>query len=84
MVKVQSSKLKLENLQARLAALDPVLQLQRGYTLTFTADGRLVHSAADVHRGERLTTRFADGSVESVADNVLQRNDDLDRTMVGA
>ena len=43
-----------------------------------------MHSAADVHRGERLTTRFADGSVESVADNVLQRNDDLDRTMVGA
>ena len=83
-LKVHSSKLKLENLQARLAALDPVLQLQRGYTLTFTADGRLVHSAADVQRGDRLTTRFADGSVESVADNVLQRNDDLDRTMVGA
>ena len=83
-LKVQSSKLKLENLQARLAALDPVLQLQRGYTLTFTADGRLVHSAADVHRGERLTTRFADGSVESVADSVLQRNDDLDGAVVGA
>lgn len=81
---VESSMLKLENLQARLAALDPVLQVRRGYTLTYTADGRLVRSAADVQRGDRLTTRLADGSVESVADSVLQCNDDLDGAVVRA
>jgi len=37
-----------------------------------------------VQRGDRLITRLADGSVESVADSVLQRNDDLDGTVVGA
>ena len=82
--RLQGSRLKLESLEARLAALDPVLQLRRGYTLTYTADGRLVRSVADVQRGDRLTTRLADGSVESVADSVLQRNDDLDGTVVGA
>ena len=82
--RIESLKMKMESLTARLAALDPVLQLRRGYTLTYTAEGRLVRSAADVRRGDRLTTRLADGSVESVADSVLQRNDDLDGTVVGA
>ena len=82
--RIESLKMKMESLTARLAALDPVLQLRRGYTLTYTAEGRLVRSAADVRRGDRLTTRLADGSVESVADSVLQSNDDLDGTVVGA
>ncbi len=62
---VESSKLKVQGLAARLAALDPALQLRRGFSLTYTSDGQLIRSAADLHPGDRLTTRLADGSVTS-------------------
>ena len=64
-LKVQGSKFKLQGLEARLAALDPALQLRRGYSLTYAQDGRLLRSAADVRAGDVLTTRLADGTVRS-------------------
>ena len=45
--------------------LDPARLLERGYTLTLDAGGRLVRRAADVTPGQRLRTRFADGEVAS-------------------
>lgn len=52
-------------LAARLDTLSPLNVLARGYSLTRTADGRLVRAAADVVPGDRLVTRLADGEVES-------------------
>lgn len=49
----------------RLEALDPVRQLRRGYSLTFTPDGRLLCSAADAPPGTTLTTRLPDGTLTS-------------------
>ena len=62
---LQNAKLKLENLEARYLALDPALQLKRGYSLTYTADGRLLRSSSDLHFGDQLITRLADGTVKS-------------------
>ena len=47
-----------------IAAADPVLILKRGYSLT-RLNGRAVKGASDLKKGDRLTTVFADGSVES-------------------
>ncbi|HBA12597.1 MAG TPA: exodeoxyribonuclease VII large subunit [Bacteroidales bacterium] len=47
-----------------LTAADPVLILKRGFSLT-RCDGHTVQSVSDLKRGDRLTTIFADGSVES-------------------
>lgn len=64
-LRVQSSKFKVQGLEARLAALDPMLPLRRGYTLTYTSDGRLLSSAAELSSGQRIVTRVADGELTS-------------------
>ena len=55
---------KLEILDKTLAAADPAVILKRGYSLT-RAGGRVVKCASDLKKGDRLTTVFSDGSVES-------------------
>ena len=55
---------KLEMMDKSIAAADPVLILKRGYSLT-RLNGRAVKGASDLKKGDRLTTVFADGSVES-------------------
>lgn len=55
---------KLEIVDKTLSAADPAVILKRGYSLT-RAGGRVVKCASDLKRGDRLTTLFADGSVES-------------------
>lgn len=55
---------KLEIVDKTLTAADPAVILKRGYSLT-RAGGRVVKCASDLKKGDRLTTVFADGSVES-------------------
>ena len=55
---------KLEIVDKSLAAADPQVILRRGYSLT-RLNGRAVKCASDLKKGDRLTTVFADGSVES-------------------
>lgn len=50
-----------------LELLNPYSVLERGYSITSGEDGRVVHDAAEVRSGERLVTRLASGTVESVA-----------------
>jgi exodeoxyribonuclease VII large subunit len=52
-------------LEARVRALDPERTLARGWSITRTADGRVVRRPADVAPGEELTTQLADGAVRS-------------------
>jgi exodeoxyribonuclease VII large subunit len=56
---------RLAALAARLDTLSPLNVLARGYSLTRTADGRLVRAAADVAPGDLVVTRLAFGEVES-------------------
>lgn len=53
-----------------LAAYDVDRQLERGYSLTLTADGSLVRGAGDVAPGQEIVTRLAGGSVRSTVDGV--------------
>ena len=48
-----------------LAAYDVDRQLERGYSLTVTLDGRLVRSADGLAEQQEIVTRFADGTVRS-------------------
>jgi exodeoxyribonuclease VII large subunit len=56
---------QLAALAARLETLSPLNVLARGYSLTHTADGKLVRAAADVKPGDVLVTRVAAGQVVS-------------------
>jgi exodeoxyribonuclease VII large subunit len=50
---------------ARAAVHDPSAALARGWSITRTADGRLVRSVADITPGTALVTTVADGRVAS-------------------
>lgn len=72
---------RIEHLDDRLvgwrrlvAAYDVDRQLERGYTLTLDLDGHVVRHAHDVGTGQRLVTRFADGTVRSVVDDAPTRS----------
>ena len=55
---------KLELVDRTLAAADPSVILKRGYSLT-RQNGHVVKGASALKKGDRLTTVFADGSIES-------------------
>ena len=55
---------------ARVRALDPALALARGWSITRTAEGRVVRSTTDVAVGAAITTRVADGSLTSTITEV--------------
>ena len=64
---------RLSSLHRLLGAYDVKRQLERGYTLTLDSEGRVVRSVTDIRHGQRLRTRFADGSARSVVD-ALERS----------
>ncbi len=63
---VREERAEVESLERQLAAVGPMQVLERGYSLTTSADGSLVRSPKDVAPGDRITTRLAAGSINSV------------------
>jgi len=59
----------LKRLQVQLRALSPLGVLERGYSLTETADGTVVRDASDLKKGDAIRTRFAKGAVLSEVTN---------------
>lgn len=64
-----AQKHRLELLERSVEVADPVHLLQRGYSLTL-CNGHVVKSVAQLKQGDRLTTRFADGKIESTVTEV--------------
>ncbi|MFA7256873.1 MAG: exodeoxyribonuclease VII large subunit [Kiritimatiellales bacterium] len=62
---VTEQKQDLKRLEFQLRALNPLAVLDRGYSLTQTADGNVVRDAAQLKKGEVMRTRFAKGTVVS-------------------
>ena len=56
---------RLDVVAARVASLDPAVQLGRGWSITRDADGRVVRSIDDVGPGDAIITSLVDGSVTS-------------------
>ena len=56
---------RLHGWRRLLAAYDVERQLERGYSLTLTAEGTLVRSASDLSVAQEIVTRLADGTVRS-------------------
>jgi exodeoxyribonuclease VII large subunit len=64
---------RVESLDRFLRAVGPEQVLQRGYTITFRKKGgEVLKGAAQVRPGEKIVTRFADGEIESTADDPRQ------------
>ena len=69
---------RLGSLRRLLAAYDIERQLDRGYSLTLDAEGRLVRSATALSPGETIVTRFADGTARSTVQNTAARSGQSD------
>jgi exonuclease VII large subunit len=54
-------------------ALDPARVLERGYTITRTADGRVVCRAGDAPVGAELVTELASGALVSRVESSRDR-----------
>jgi len=55
----------LDGLAGRVRLLDPAFTMARGWSITRTADGRTVRSAADLQPGHHIVTTFATGTARS-------------------
>ena len=56
---------RLDQARAKLDLLSPKSTLQRGYSITRTADGRIVKTVKTVKTGDQIRTLVADGEFEA-------------------
>lgn len=63
--RLRTSAESLDALHRELHAVGPLQVLARGFSVTTTADGRLVRSPTDVHPGQEIHTRLRTGTVRS-------------------
>lgn len=63
---VQTRRVRLHALERQLNALSPYQVLRRGFSITRTPDGRVIHHTRDAPPGTELETLLSDGPVRSV------------------
>jgi exodeoxyribonuclease VII large subunit len=56
---------RLARVESVLSALSPEATLRRGFSITRSADGRMLTSASQVAKGDRILTQLADGEIEA-------------------
>lgn len=62
---LKQADLRLQLVEQRCKALDPQVQLNRGYSLTYH-NGQLLRNPATLKSGDKIVTRLAEGEVHSV------------------
>ena len=66
---IQTTQDKLNATAARLHALSPLNVLKRGYSVTQTEDGKVIHGVDQVKSGEQITTRLTNGTIKSIIES---------------
>ena len=62
--KYNDKKLEAIKLYSKLDALSPLKTLARGYSIA-EKDGKIVHKASELKKGDKLTLRFEDGKINT-------------------
>ncbi len=62
---IQLKRQKLAVLCGELKELDPSRVLDRGYNMSYSADGHVITQASDLQPGDNMQVRFRDGTVDS-------------------
>ena len=65
---LQNQQAQLKNLGQQLHTISPLATLTRGYSITQDNQGQVITSIAKLKSGDKLTTRFTDGQVQSTID----------------
>lgn len=63
---------RIDHVRRLIETADPGNICRKGFSITRTADGRLVRSSSDVQKGQAVMTQLADGCLESTVDRVTQ------------
>lgn len=66
-INIERSAQKLKLQSEKLASLNPLSVLERGYSAAFKSDGTVIKSATDLKEGDVFDLRFHDGSVKAQA-----------------
>lgn len=54
----------LENLEKQINLISPINLLKKGYSIT-TINGKIVKNSSELQKGDQISTRFHDGTVDS-------------------
>jgi exodeoxyribonuclease VII large subunit len=68
--RIEAAASRLAAIESHLKHLNPDLVLERGYSIAMTADGAIVHDAAQVAAGEEITVKFAKGAADAAVRRV--------------
>ena len=68
---IERSGDRLDVISARVAAVDPAVQLARGWSITRRADGTIVRSINELGVDDTITTALADGTITSTVETVI-------------
>jgi exodeoxyribonuclease VII large subunit len=63
---VSNDEHHLETIAEKSYAFDPTRILERGFTMTLDANGKLIRSAKSIKLRQEITTRFVDGEIKTV------------------
>lgn len=63
---VAAKEASFARLLSELSALDPMQVLCRGYSVVYDTDNRIIKSAGQVSKNQKIRIRFTDGSVDAV------------------
>ena len=69
-VRLQAEQRTLDALTQVMVVVDPAHNLRLGYSLTYTAAGKLIRARTDMHPGDTVTTTLADGSFTSTVNTI--------------
>ncbi|MCB9933135.1 MAG: exodeoxyribonuclease VII large subunit [Planctomycetes bacterium] len=63
--RLKDRKEKLHALGAHLEALSPLKVLERGYSITRNAQGKVIKKASEVKAGDKIVSKLAEGTITS-------------------
>ena len=69
---ISAQATRLAQFEASLSAIHPQRVLERGYSMTQTADGSVLSSIDGVEIGQSIILNFADGSADAEIKNTHQ------------
>ena len=70
---IEENRRIIKSYSDRLEALSPLKVLERGFSITETADGRVIASVKDVRLGDNVTTILKDGTIISKVEKVEEK-----------
>jgi len=74
---LERAELRLGRSEAVVRALDPRRVLERGYSITRDADGRVLRAADEVVSGAVVETELAGGRLTSRVESIIPTEDDM-------